>query len=96
MQGLTLPAERNIRRPVVPEDHRYQRTLSQADTDPTGRLACLLALARQMGRRVDALYKEALGFLQLDISITVDVVSWCDRNLFNRSDRYYTAVSRPL
>jgi hypothetical protein len=46
MRGLTLPRERNIRRPVASEE-RYRLTLAKSDeADPTGRLTCLLALAR--------------------------------------------------
>jgi integrase len=55
LDGLTLPRERNIRRPIASEE-RYRRTLAKADTvDPTGRLACLLALARYTGRRINAI-----------------------------------------
>jgi len=54
-RGLTLPRERNIRRPVASEE-RYRLTLAKADeADPTGRLACLLALARHTGRRITAI-----------------------------------------
>jgi integrase len=45
----------NVRRPVASEE-RYRRTLAKADeADPTGRLACLLALARYTGRRITAM-----------------------------------------
>jgi integrase len=55
MQGLTLPRELNIRRPIA-SDERYRLTLAKADeADPTGRLACLLALARYTGRRITAI-----------------------------------------
>jgi integrase len=54
-EGLSLPSERNPRRPVASED-RFQRTAAVADTvDPSGRLACMLQLARYTGRRVNAI-----------------------------------------
>jgi integrase len=44
-----------VRRPVA-SAARYAKTLARADqVDPTGRLACLLALARTTGRRVNAM-----------------------------------------
>lgn len=55
MQGLALPRERNTRRPIASEE-RYRLTLAKADeTDPTGRLACLLAVSRYTGRRIGAI-----------------------------------------
>ncbi|MDQ2666868.1 MAG: hypothetical protein M3Z05_12750 [Gemmatimonadota bacterium] len=54
-EGLSLPSERNPRRPVASED-RFQRTAAIADAvDPSGRLACMLQLARYTGRRVNAI-----------------------------------------
>lgn len=55
LRGLTLPRERNVRRPVASEE-RYRLTLAKADeADHTGRLACVLALARYTGRRITAI-----------------------------------------
>lgn len=55
LDGLQLVREKNPRRPVASED-RYQRTLAVADAiDAWGRLACMLALARHTGRRVNAI-----------------------------------------
>jgi hypothetical protein len=55
MDGLTLPREKNVRRPVATAE-RYRRTLARApDVDPTGRLACVLALGRHTGRRIHAI-----------------------------------------
>jgi len=55
MRGLALPKERNIRRPVASEE-RFRKTLAKADeADPTGRLACVLSLARYTGRRITAI-----------------------------------------
>lgn len=55
MQGLKLPREKNVRRPVATLD-RYQRTAAKApEVDPSGRLACVLALARYTGRRINAI-----------------------------------------
>lgn len=54
LEGVTLPQEKNVRRPVASEE-RYQRTLATADAvDPTGRLRCLLAVVRYTGRRLNA------------------------------------------
>lgn len=55
LEGVTLPREKNVRRPLATED-RFRRTMAKADTvDQWGRLACILALARYTGRRVNAL-----------------------------------------
>lgn len=55
LRGLTLPRERNVRRPVASEE-RYRLTLAKADeADHTGRLACVLALARYTGRPITAI-----------------------------------------
>jgi len=55
LDGIKLPSERNVRRPIASED-RYRRTQAKAAAvDPTGRLACLLALARYTGRRINAI-----------------------------------------
>lgn len=55
LDGITLPRERNVRRPVASED-RYRRTMAAAPAaDPTGRFACVLALARYTGRRIHAI-----------------------------------------
>lgn len=54
MQGLTVPRERNIRRPIASEE-RHRLTIAKADeTDPTGRLTRLLSLSRYTGRRIGA------------------------------------------
>lgn len=54
LEGVTLPHEKNVRRPIASEE-RYQRTLATVDTvDPSGRLRCLLALVRYTGRRLNA------------------------------------------
>ena len=55
LAGITFVREKNVRRPIA-SDERYQRTLSVADlVDASGRLACMLALARFTGRRVNAI-----------------------------------------
>lgn len=54
-EGLTLLQEKNPRRPVASED-RYQRTMAVAHAvDPSGRLACMVSIARFTGRRVNAI-----------------------------------------
>jgi hypothetical protein len=54
LEGVTLPQEKNVRRPIASEV-RYQRTLATADAvDPSGRLRCLLGLVRYTGRRLNA------------------------------------------
>jgi hypothetical protein len=54
LAGVRLLQEKNPRRPVASED-RYARTLAKAaQADGSGRLACMLALARYTGRRVNA------------------------------------------
>lgn len=53
--GVRLPAEVNARRPVTTHA-RCEATLAHAvAADPRGRFACLLALARHTGRRINAL-----------------------------------------
>lgn len=53
--GIAVPQERNPKRPVANVD-RYTKTLEHTETaDPTGRLTCLLTLARETGRRINAL-----------------------------------------
>ncbi|HEY2378919.1 MAG TPA: hypothetical protein VGH98_23270 [Gemmatimonadaceae bacterium] len=55
LAGVQLPREKNVKRPIASED-RYTKTLKVADSvDPHGRLACMLALARFTGRRVNAI-----------------------------------------
>lgn len=55
LDGVRLPQERNVRRPIASED-RYRRTIAVSDAvDPTGGLRCMLALARYAGRRVNAI-----------------------------------------
>jgi integrase len=53
--GVTLPQERNPLRPVATEE-RYQALLKVADAvEPLGRFRCVLALARETGRRLNAI-----------------------------------------
>ncbi|MEQ1856405.1 MAG: tyrosine-type recombinase/integrase [Longimicrobiales bacterium] len=53
--GLKRPEERNVRRPIASHD-RFLKTLETADdVDQTGRLGCMLALARYTGRRENAI-----------------------------------------
>lgn len=55
LEGLKVPHEKNMRRPVATEA-RYQATLAVADqVDPIGRLRTLLVLARHTGRRLSAM-----------------------------------------
>jgi integrase len=55
MAGLSLPREKNVRRPVATAE-RYRLTMAEAHTvDPSGRLAGTLALARYTGRRINAI-----------------------------------------
>jgi integrase len=50
-----LPRERNVRRPIANQE-RYALTLAQADAiDPQGRLRLALTLARETGRRQNAI-----------------------------------------
>lgn len=54
-EGLELLREKNVRRPVASEA-RYVATLKvAARADHAGRLACMLAIARYTGRRVNAI-----------------------------------------
>jgi integrase len=53
--GVAIPQERNPLRPVATED-RYQKLLEVADSvEPLGRFRCVLALARETGRRINAI-----------------------------------------
>jgi integrase len=53
--GLVLPREKNMKRPIA-TDERYQALLAVADTaDPRGRFRTILVLARQTGRRINAI-----------------------------------------
>ena len=55
LEGLTIPHEKNMRRPVATEA-RFLATLATADqVDPTGRFRTLLVLARHTGRRIAAM-----------------------------------------
>lgn len=55
LHDVRWPKEQNPRRPVASHD-RYLQTLARTDTvDPTGRLRCILALARYTGRREGAI-----------------------------------------
>ncbi len=54
LHDCTWPREKNVRRPVASQQ-RYTATLEHADTiDQAGRLRCILALARNTGRRESA------------------------------------------
>jgi integrase len=53
--GLKIPRQLNPKQPVSSHE-RYTRTQDHTDkADPTGRLRCMLALARYTGRRVNAI-----------------------------------------
>ena len=53
--GVQIPQERNPMRPIATED-RYQKLLEVADAvEPLGRFRCVLALARECGRRINAI-----------------------------------------
>ncbi|MFL5580075.1 MAG: tyrosine-type recombinase/integrase [Gemmatimonadaceae bacterium] len=55
MLGVAVPTEKNMRRPVATVE-RFEKTLAKADeADRTGRLRLLLVLARETGRRVNAI-----------------------------------------
>jgi integrase len=55
MTGLTLPSEKNARRPIANEA-RYRALLTfAAIAEPSGRFACVLTLARATGRRIRAI-----------------------------------------
>jgi integrase len=55
LEGVRLPQEKNVRRPVASHD-RYEATLAACPAvDPSSRLACMLALARHTGRRPNAI-----------------------------------------
>lgn len=50
-----FPREKNVKRPVASEP-RCRLTMAKADeADPSGRLVCILAIARYTGRRVNAI-----------------------------------------
>jgi len=52
---VQIPQERNPMRPIATED-RYQKLLAVADAvEPLGRFRCVLALARECGRRINAI-----------------------------------------
>lgn len=55
MEGVELPRELNVRRPVASPE-RYEKTLAQAHrSDSRGRFACMFVIARYSGRRVNAI-----------------------------------------
>jgi integrase len=57
LYGATIPRERNARRPIATEE-RYQQLLEVADrAEPTGRLRLVVTLARETGRRINAICK---------------------------------------
>ena len=83
--GITIPSEKNMKRPIATEA-RYQALLAVADqADPKGRLRPVLVLARQTGRRINAIVNlrtsdilrtkdqviAALGAAGLDLNLAV-------------------------
>jgi integrase len=57
LYGATIPREKNARRPIATEE-RYQKLLEKADVaEPTGRFRLVLVLARETGRRINAICK---------------------------------------
>ena len=55
LMGVQIPQERNPMRPVATEE-RYQRLLEVADeVESLGRFRCVLSLARECGRRINAI-----------------------------------------
>jgi len=53
--GVQIPQERNPMRPVA-TDERYRKLLEVADeVEPLGRFRCVLSLARECGRRINAI-----------------------------------------
>lgn len=55
VRDVTMPVEKNPRRPLMTEE-RYRKLLSVADeADPDGRLRVLFVLAWETGRRINAL-----------------------------------------
>lgn len=70
LADVTVPCEKNVRRPVASHD-RYTRTQAHTDTiDPEGRLGCILTLARFTGRRIDAICQLTVA----DVLLTPDRV----------------------
>jgi hypothetical protein len=60
VHGCTLPREKNARRPIATEE-RYQKLLKvAAAAEPTGRFRCVLVLARETGRRINAICQVGL------------------------------------
>jgi integrase len=57
LHGVTLPREKNAKRPIATEE-RYRKLLAKADqAEPTGRFRLVLTLARQTGRRINSICK---------------------------------------
>jgi hypothetical protein len=55
LKGVQIPQERNPMRPVATEE-RYQKLFKVADAvEPLGRFRCVLSLARECGRRINAI-----------------------------------------
>jgi integrase len=55
LRGAKLPIEQNAKRPMATEE-RYGALLEIADkAEPTGRFRCVLVLARETGRRINAI-----------------------------------------
>ena len=71
LEGIRFAAEKNVRRPIASEA-RYRATLAKAgEADRLGRLACMLALARYTGRRVNAICQLRAD----DVFLTPDAVA---------------------
>ncbi len=57
LHGVTLPREKNAKRPIATEE-RYRKLLAKADAaEPTGRFRLVLTLARETGRRINSICK---------------------------------------
>lgn len=83
LEGLVIPRERNVRRPIMSLE-RYRALLTVASTvDAAGRFELLLVLARTTGRRVNALCqlrasdvllsRDALGRALADAGLSPDL-----------------------
>jgi integrase len=57
LHGVTLPREKNAKRPIATEE-RYRKLLEKAElAEPTGRFRLVLTLARETGRRINSICK---------------------------------------
>jgi integrase len=81
----TLPSEQNPRRPLATEA-RYQALLRVSDAaEPTGRFRCVLTLARETGRRINAICalerSDVLTTTEQIVAALADVgqpIAWAD------------------